>query len=210
MDAAQVKDLHAKIGELTVATIFWKKSYAGAGRRRGMIEPDHPSLSIGQTVRLLSISRSCFYYAPKGETEEPGADAEIDGQFLETPFYGARQMTWHLRAAEGRPVNVKRVRRLMRLMGLMPIYQKPRTSVPAKGHKTYPYLLRGLRSTGPTRSGAPISPTSRWRRVPVPGGDHGLVEPQGPGLAALEHHGRAVLRRGAEGGASAAMVRPRS
>ena len=69
--------------------------------------------------------------------------AEIDRQFLDTPFYGVRQMTWHLRAL-GHGVNVKRVRRLMRLMGLTPIYQKPRTSVPAKGHKRYPYLLRGL------------------------------------------------------------------
>jgi putative transposase len=67
----------------------------------------------------------------------------IDRQFLETPFYGARQMTWHLRA-EGHPVNIKRVRRLMRLMGLMPIYRRPRTSIPAKGHKIYPYLLRGV------------------------------------------------------------------
>ena len=44
----------------------------------------------------------------------------------------------------GHRVNVKRVRRLMRLMGLMPIYQRPRTSIPAKGHKIYPYLLRGV------------------------------------------------------------------
>ena len=53
-------------------------------------------------------------------------------------------MAWHLRN-QGFSVNVKRVRRLMRLMGLMPIYQKPNTSKPAKGHKTYPYLLRELR-----------------------------------------------------------------
>ena len=52
-------------------------------------------------------------------------------------------MTWHLRA-EGHPVNVKRVRRLMRLMGLMPIYRHPRTSIPAKGHRIYPYLLRNV------------------------------------------------------------------
>jgi len=58
-------------------------------------------------------------------------------------------MTWHLRN-EDHLVNEKRgwvppVRRLMRLMGLMPIYQKPNTSKAAKGHKIYPYLLRGLR-----------------------------------------------------------------
>jgi putative transposase len=57
----------------------------------------------------------------------------IDKQFLETPFYGVQQMTWHLQI-DGYRVNVKRVRRLMRLMGLMPIYQKPNTRRPAKGH----------------------------------------------------------------------------
>lgn len=58
----------------------------------------------------------------------------IDEQFVQTPFYGVWHMTWHLQA-EGKRVNPKRVRRLMRLMGLMPIYQRPKTSVPAKRHK---------------------------------------------------------------------------
>lgn len=57
-------------------------------------------------------------------------------------------MTWHLQA-QGHLVNIKRVRRLMRLMGLMLIYRQPRTSVPAKGHKVYPYLLRGMRIDRP-------------------------------------------------------------
>ena len=83
-------------------------------------------------------------------SENLGLMVEIDRQFLETPFYGARQMTWHLRAA-GHPVNIKRVRRLMRLMGLMPIYRQPRTSILAKGHKLYPYLLRGIRIDRPNQ-----------------------------------------------------------
>ena len=74
----------------------------------------------------------------------------IDKQFLNTPFYGVRQMTWHLQN-EGHAVNEKRVRRLMRLMRLMPIYQKPDTSRPAKGHKTYPYLLGELRVERPNQ-----------------------------------------------------------
>ena len=123
-----------------------------------MIEPDYPELSIGRQCRLLSISRSSFYYNPLGETDTNlSLMRVIDKQFLDTPFYGVRQMTWHLRN-EGHPVNEKRIRRLMRLMGLMPIYQVPNTSAPAKGHKTYPYLLRGLRVDRPTRSGAPTSP----------------------------------------------------
>jgi len=59
-------------------------------------------------------------------------------------------MTWHLKT-EGHAVNVKRVRRLMRLIGLMPIYRQPRTSIPAKGHKLYPYLLRGVRIDRPNQ-----------------------------------------------------------
>ena len=69
--------------------------------------------------------------------------AEIDHQFLDTPLYGVRQMTRHLQA-KGWQVNVKRVRRLMRKIGLMLIYQRPRTSAPSPGHKVYPHLLHGL------------------------------------------------------------------
>lgn len=116
-----------------------------------MIEPDHPQLSIVQQCKLLSIARSSFYYTPKGETEQNlNLMRQIDEQFLETPFFGVRQMTWHLRN-DGHLVNEKRIRRLMRLMGLMPIYQKPNTSRPAKGHKTYPYLLKGLRVERPNQ-----------------------------------------------------------
>jgi putative transposase len=67
----------------------------------------------------------------------------LDEQYLRTPFYGSRRMTDELRN-QGYLVNRKRVRRLMRLTGLCTIYQKPRTSVPAPGHKKYPYLLRGV------------------------------------------------------------------
>lgn len=59
-------------------------------------------------------------------------------------------MTWHLRN-ESYAVNEKLIRRLMRLMRLMPIYRQPNTSKPSKGHKTYPYLLRGLRVDRPNQ-----------------------------------------------------------
>lgn len=78
-----------------------------------------------------------FYYEAKGETAMNfSLTLHIDKQFPETPFFGVRQMTWHLRK-EGHLVNEKRIRRLMRLMALMPIYQKPNTSKAAKGHKIY-------------------------------------------------------------------------
>ena len=110
-----------------------------------MIEWDHPALSIGAQCRLLSISRSSFYHEPAGETEQNLGLQLIDTQFLETLFHGVRQMTWHLQN-EGHAVNQKRIRRLMHLM---PIWQKPNTSKPRKGHKTYPYLLGGLRFDRP-------------------------------------------------------------
>ena len=108
-----------------------------------MVEKDHPGLSVTRQCRLLSIPRSTFYHSPRGETADNLAlMRRIDEQVLQTPFYGVRQMTWHLRG-EGESVNPKRIRRLMRLMGLMPIYQRPNASARAKAHKVWPYLLRG-------------------------------------------------------------------
>jgi len=113
-------------------------------RRRQMIEPEHPSLSVVRQCELVSISRSGFYYQPAGETAENLALMRlIDAQFLETPWYGSRQMARHLRR-DGHEVGRKRVRRLMALMGLVPIYQRPRTTVPNPDHRIWPYLLRDM------------------------------------------------------------------
>ncbi len=96
-----------------------------------MIEPNLPGLSVGKQCKLLSISRSSFHDELKGESEmNLDLMRLIDKQFLETPFYGVRQMTWHLRN-EDHLENEKRIRRLMRLMGLMPIYQKPNIPLPS-------------------------------------------------------------------------------
>jgi hypothetical protein len=79
--------------------------------RRGMIERNHPQLSVGAQCRLLSISRSSFYSAPQGETAmNLDLMLLVDKQFLDTPFYGLRQMTWHLQN-EGHAVNEKRLPR---------------------------------------------------------------------------------------------------
>ena len=74
----------------------------------------------------------------------------IDEQYTRTPFYGVRKMTWYL-AEQGFTVNRKRVRRLMRRMGLEAIYRKPRLSVPAPGHRIYPYLLHELKIDRPNQ-----------------------------------------------------------
>jgi putative transposase len=113
-------------------------------RRRQMIEPEHPRLSIVRQCELVSISRSGFYHRPAGET---ALNLElmrlVDAQFLETPWYGSRQMVRHLRR-EGYVIGRKRIRRLMAKMGLTPIYQRPRTSTPHPDHQVFPYLLREL------------------------------------------------------------------
>ncbi len=109
-----------------------------------MIGRDAPDLSLGRQCRLLSISRSSFYYAPKGESPENLAlMRRVDELFLKYPFYGSRQMVRQLRR-EGVRIGRHRVRRLMRLMGLAAIYQAPRTSEPHPVHRIYPYLLRRL------------------------------------------------------------------
>ena len=83
-----------------------------------MVDPDHAALSITRQCCLLSIARSSFYYEGTGESPlNLRLMRRIDEQFLETPFYGSRQMTrWLLR--QGARVSRKRVRRLMRLLGL--------------------------------------------------------------------------------------------
>lgn len=114
------------------------------GERKAMIAPDRPGLSLSRQCRLLSIGRSSFYYAPKGESPENLAlMRRIDELFLKYPFYGSRQMVRQLRR-EGISAGRHRVRRLMRLMGLEAIYQAPRTSMPHPAHRIYPYLLRNL------------------------------------------------------------------
>ena len=114
------------------------------GDRKAVIRRDHPDLSLSRQCRLLSISRSSFYYVLKGESPENLAlMRRIDELFLKYPFYGSRQMVRQLRR-QGNCVGRHRVRRLMRLMGLEAIYQAPRTSAPHPAHRVYPYLLKGM------------------------------------------------------------------
>jgi hypothetical protein len=95
-----------------------------------MIDPSHSRLSIVRQCELVSISRSSFYREPAAESEETLRLMRLlDEQFLETPWYGSRQMARHLRR-NGWCVGRHRVCRLMNKMGLAPIYQHPRTSEP--------------------------------------------------------------------------------
>jgi putative transposase len=109
-----------------------------------MIDPAHTRLTIARQCRLVAISRSAFYAAAKGETPLNLALMRlIDRQFLETPWYGSRQMARHLRR-QGHEVGRKRVRRLMAKIGVQAVYQRPKTSQPHSEHRIWPYLLRNM------------------------------------------------------------------
>jgi putative transposase len=109
-----------------------------------MIDRAHPTLSISRQCHLLEVSRASVYRRPAPVSADDLRLMElIDRQYLACPFYGSRRLAAWL-ATQGFAVNRKRVQRLMRLMGLVAIYQRPNTSKAAPEHTKYPYLLGGL------------------------------------------------------------------
>ena len=117
--------------------------------KRSLIEPGHGELSVRRQCALLGLSRSSLYYEPAAETTENMRLMRLlDKQYTACPFYGSRRLTAWL-VQRGEVVNRKRVQRLLRTMGLEALYPKPRLSVAGRGHRTYPYLLRGVRIERP-------------------------------------------------------------
>ena len=108
-----------------------------------MVSRDH-KLSMRKQCGLLRLSRSGLYYSPVGESAENLRFMEIiDKQFLETPWYGSRQMARFMQRNKHK-CGRHRVRRLMRKMRLVPIYQAPNTSKKHPQHKVWPYLLKNM------------------------------------------------------------------
>ncbi|GAA4115517.1 hypothetical protein GCM10022393_15660 [Aquimarina addita] len=106
----------------------------------------HPRLSLNAQCKLLKIHRSGLYYKPKGESLlNLKLMEEIDKYFLEYPYYGVKRMTDYLKLDLGYNVNVKRIRRLYKLMGLQTLYVKPKTAIKYKTNYVYPYLLKNLK-----------------------------------------------------------------
>ena len=112
--------------------------------RLSLVNRADAELSIVVQCRLLKVARSSLYRRPAAASEDDlRLMRRIDELYLMTPFYGARRMVAVLRR-DGWTVNRKRVRRLMRLMRIEAIYQKPNTSRRHPDHVVYPYLLRDL------------------------------------------------------------------
>jgi len=109
-----------------------------------LVEPENENIPIIRQCELLGLNRSSFYYQKEAEKEEDAVLMRLlDEQYTRTPFYGYRRMTHYLRS-KGFRVNPKRVRRLMRKLGLEAIYPKPNLSKPGKEHLKFEYLLRGV------------------------------------------------------------------
>ena len=108
------------------------------------MEPWCREIPVSRQCELIGLSKAAYYYRPrpKGALNETLMRL-LDEQYTKTPFYGVPKMTEWLRT-KGYKVNRKRVRRLMKILGLEAVYPKPWLSKPAKDHRKYPYLLRDV------------------------------------------------------------------
>jgi putative transposase len=157
VDAAEAKErekeLYEEIGRLKMELEWLKKKLASSSvkDRRRMIEPEHPKLPILRQCELLGLARASYYHRPEPEPDENlRLMRVIDETYLAYPVFGSRQMARWLRR-QGHVVNRKRVQRLMRLMGLEAIYQKPNTSRKHPYNPVYRYLLRRLKVDRPNQ-----------------------------------------------------------
>ena len=178
------------------------------GERKAMITRDAPELSLSRQCRLLSIGRSSFYYAPRGESPSSLAlMRRIDELFMKYPFYGSRQMVRQLRrdgVCVGRH-RVLQVDAIDRPGGDLSGAENQR----AASHAPDLSLSSHRDGYRPAQSGLVrrhhLYPRPAWLSVPR-GSDHGLGDAPRFILAAVEHHGRWILRRGL--GRRAGPLRP--
>ena len=119
--------------------------------RKKLLDKEDKTMSFRKQCEILEISRAGLYYKPKAESKyNIELMHMIDKEYTDHPNMGVPSMTSFLRN-QGRKCGPKRVRRLMRLMGLEAIYPKPRTTIPNKQHKVYPYLLEDVEITRPNQ-----------------------------------------------------------
>jgi putative transposase len=121
--------------------------------KQAMIErEDNAILSVRRQCELLELNRSSLYYEPAPiDPEDIRLMNAIDKEFAGHPFFGVRSMTWRLHDLGYKTIGRKRVRRLMRLMGLQAVFPTKKTSKPNPQHKVYPYLLKGIEIIRPNQ-----------------------------------------------------------
>ena len=116
------------------------------------MDPENGQIVIQRQCELLGLARATWYYEPAPEDpEDLHLMRLMDAQYTQTPFYGVLKLREWLKREHAIIVNPKRVRRLLRKMGLVAVYPKRNLSKPAPGHKIYPYLLRDLKITRPNQ-----------------------------------------------------------
>ena len=162
--------------------------------RQALIDRGDSHLSIARQCQLLKVARSTLYYGPASVSDDDLAEMRrLDKQYFVTPFYDARRMAAVLRR-DGLVVNRKRIRRLMRVMGIEAIYQKAEHQSPASGTQNLSVLAAGNGDRTAESSvvrGYHLYPDGQGIRLS--GGCDGLVQPPGAGLAAVDWYGHRFL-----------------
>ena len=111
-------------------------------KKRSLIDRDHALLSITRQAQLLGLSRASVYAAPVPPSAgDLTLASAVDTLYTAHPYYGTRRMA-HVLGQQGFDVGRKRIRSIMRLLGLEALYPKQNTSKPDHLHRVYPYLLR--------------------------------------------------------------------
>lgn len=109
-----------------------------------LIDKNHKKLSIARQAELLAVSRSSVYYAPRINPDELRKLSLLDRLYTKYPFYGSRRLRFALDDEYRILIGREQTQRLMRILGIEAIFPKHQTTIPAPGHKIYPYLLRNL------------------------------------------------------------------
>lgn len=150
--------------------------------RKEQVDPSDPQLSVRRQCRLLGVNRNRL--KPSAGTAAI-ADLQVmrylDELHLHFPTFGTRGLRRLLKREHGLRIGRKRLRRLMKLARIAAIYPRPRTSTPGKGHRIYPYLLKGLDITHPNQVWS-----TDITYIPMPTGFCYLV-------AVIDWHSRRVL-----------------
>ncbi|MDX1252958.1 MAG: IS3 family transposase [Gammaproteobacteria bacterium] len=148
-----LKALHAKIGLLALENVFFRKRahQGGPAERKTMIDRTH-DLPVTRQCQILNLARSTAYYEPTpASPEELALMRRIDQRHMEFPFAGARMLRDLLRQEGHDGIGRKRVRTLMRKVGIEALYQRPNTRRRHGSHPIFPYLLRELRVERPNQ-----------------------------------------------------------